>query len=48
MCDIKLQVLPGEAIVATSGITISVPVKSDLSPACAVSTASALKTISTL
>lgn len=40
--------LPGVESCATSGTTISVPVKSHLSPACACSTASALRIISTL
>ena len=39
---------PGEAIEPTSGTTISVPVKSQRSPACAVSTASARNMTSTL
>ena len=40
--------VPGVESCATSGTTISVPVKSHLSPACACSTASALRIISTL
>ena len=40
--------LPGVESCATSGTTISVPVKSHLSPAWACSTASALRIISTL
>ena len=44
----NLSILPGIDMEPTSGTTINVPVKSHLSPAWAVSTASARNTISTL
>jgi len=39
---------PGNDMLPTSGTTIRVPTKSQRSPACAVSTASALRITSTL
>ena len=45
---LKFVTIPGVASWATSGTTIKVPVKSHLSPACACSTASARRIISTL